>query len=250
MAAVLVTGGTGVLGTYLADRLASRGHEVRALSRRAPQSMHPKVSYLRGNVLTGDGLDDAVTGVDTVIHAATSFRRRARETELRGTENTLAAAKSADAHFIYMSIVGTDRNSLGYYKAKLEAERIVEASGSNWTIQRATQFHELIDTFLGLPVFPVTRNMSFQCVDAGDVSERLVQLVDNGPTGRAEDFGGPEVVPIRELAAARTRIAGRKSRLVPMPVKGFFEDFDRGAHLCPDQARGTRTWQQWLQDHS
>ena len=79
------------------------------------------------------------------------------------------------------------------------------------------------------------------------MSERLADLVEAGPGGRVEDFGGPAVVPLRALAAARRRITGSGTVLVPFPAVGIFGDFDRGRHLCPDHAHGRVTWEEWLQ---
>jgi uncharacterized protein YbjT (DUF2867 family) len=171
-----------------------------------------------------------------------------RAVELEGTANVVTVAAEVSAHVIYVSIVGVDTMSFAYYRAKRDAERLVEAGSAPWTIQRATQFHDLLDRFLGWRVFPATRHMSFQPVDVGEVSERLAELVEAGPTGRAEDFGGPAVVPLRELAAVRRRIAGSAAWLLPVPPVGLLAGFDQGRHLCPDHARGRLTWEQWLRE--
>lgn len=249
MATVLVTGGTGSLGSQLVPRLVARGHTVRSFSRHGQPagagSAPDGVSSTRGDVRSGAGLSEASAGVDTIIHAVTS-PRLSRAVELEGTAHVTAAAQKAGAHLIYMSIVGVDRMGYAYYRAKHDAERVVESGGARWTIQRATQFHELLDRFLGWKIFPVTENLSFQPVDTGDVSERLADLVDAGPSGRAEDFGGPEVVPLRQLAAARRSVKRRPAILVPVPAVGPLRGFDEGRHLTPDHAEGRVTWEEWL----
>jgi nucleoside-diphosphate-sugar epimerase len=168
------------------------------------------------------GLLEAVTGVQAVIHAATSPFRRAKATEVGGTRRVLHAAESAGAHLVYPSIVGVDQISATYYQAKWLAEQLVE-SGGRWTIQRATQFHPMIDRMLSHRLFPVTRHLAFQPVDAGELAERLIDLVEAGPAGRAEDFGGPKVLSLRAM--------------------------DAGRHLCLSQASRRVTWQTWLTDH-
>jgi uncharacterized protein YbjT (DUF2867 family) len=246
VAAVLVTGGTGTLGSVLLPRLAARGHEVRSLSRHRPAAP-PAVGlvHVLGDVRTGSGLSEAMAGVDAVVHAVTS-PRLSRAVEVEGTANVVAAAATVGAHLVYISIVGVDRMTYSYYRAKRDAEEIVASGDAPWTIQRATQFHDLIDRFLGWRVFPVTKNLSFQPVDTGDVSERLADLVDAGPSGRAEDFGGPTVVALRELADSRRRITGGRTLLVPVPPVGPFRDFENGRHLCPDHAAGHLGWEEWL----
>lgn len=245
MARVLVTGGTGMLGRRLVPLLVERGHEVRVFARRVA-SVADGAELMRGDVRTGQGLGPAVQDVDTVVHAATNPRRGVRKTEVLGTRNVLEAIERSGAHLVYVSIVGVDRHRFPYYKAKWEAERVVESSGVPSTIQRATQFHDLVDMFLSYPLFIKTPHLAFQVVDAGDVAARLADLVETGPGGRAPDFGGPDVLGIRELAASRREITGKRARLLPVPRVGPIRDFDNGYHLCPDQRTGRLTWQEWL----
>jgi uncharacterized protein YbjT (DUF2867 family) len=245
LAEILVTGGTGSLGRRLAPVLIERGHRLRLLSRH-PERGSSGAETVRGDVLTGEGLRDAVAGMDTVIHAATSSRRGVRETEIVGTRNVVDAIGSSETHLIYVSIVGIDRHRLRYYRAKLEAERMIAASDLRWTIQRATQFHDLLEMLLGYPVFVSTPNMSFQPVDPGEVSVRLADLAEAEPAGRAPDFGGPEIRRIKDLARTRREITGRRARLVPLPRVGPVADFDRGLQLAPEHREGRITWEEWL----
>src|SRR5437660_4960243 len=171
MARVLVTGGTGTLGRHLVPCLLGRGHEVRVLSRQSSPRLPAGATAARGDVRTGQDLAAAVADVDTVVHAATSVQRAARRTEVDGTRHVLDALRASHGHFVYVSIVGVDRHRFPYYTMKLPAERVVESSGSRWTIQRDTQSHDLLDRFLGMRVFPTTPHLAFQLVAAGDVSE-------------------------------------------------------------------------------
>jgi len=246
MAKVLVTGGTGMLGRQLVPRLVHRGHEVRVMSRKPAAHLPEEASWVQGDVLDPDGIRTAVSGMDVVVHAASSPARKARRTEVDGTAHVVDALRGTGAHLIYVSIVGVDHHRFPYYRAKLAAEGVVESSPATWTIQRATQFHDLIDLFLGYPVLPVTRNMRFQPVDTGEVADRLADLVEAGGSGHAPDFGGPEILAIRELAEIRRRETGRRARLVRLPALGFVRDFDDGRHLCPDHRSGRRTWLEWL----
>jgi uncharacterized protein YbjT (DUF2867 family) len=250
MAKVLVTGGTGTLGRQLVARLVERDHEVLALSRKRPKHDLHRAQWIHGNVLDATRLEVAAAGVDVIVHAASSPSRRARRTEEEGTANAVAAARTHGAHLIYVSIVGVDAHRFPYYRAKWAAEQIIERSDVAWTIQRATQFFDLIEQFLRFRVFPATRKMRFQPIDTGEVADRIADLVDAGPTGRAPDVGGPEVVSLRELAAIRKRVTGRRAILIPTPPVGFLEDFDLGRHLCPAQRVGRRSWEEWLRRSS
>jgi uncharacterized protein YbjT (DUF2867 family) len=203
---------------------------------------------VQGDVRLGDGLDRALDGVHVVVHAASSPRRRVRETELEGTRHVLNAAQRTGCHVIYVSIVGVDRSRFPYYRAKLAAEQLVERHNGPWTIQRATQFHDLLDQMLGAPVFIRTPHLAFQPVDSRDVASRLTDLVTGGPAGHAADVGGPAVMHIQELARVRRSVTGSAARLVPVPPLWLLRDFDRGHHLCPDQQSGVITWEQWLRE--
>jgi uncharacterized protein YbjT (DUF2867 family) len=248
MVSILVTGGTGMLGSHLVPLLVARVHQVRVLSRHATLAAAScGATAAVGDVRMGAGLHEAVAGIDTVIHAATNVRRRAEATEVNGTRHVLEAATNAGVrHVIYMSIVGVDRHRFPYYKSKWAAEQIVEAAPVAWTIQRATQFHDLIDRFMGLRIFPATRSMAFQPIDVSEVSERLAGLVDEGPAGRVPDLGGPEILPVRVLSDIRLRVTGARTVVLPVPRLGFLRDFDDGVHLAPDNRYGRTTWRDWL----
>ncbi|MGK3202210.1 SDR family oxidoreductase [Amycolatopsis sp. MEPSY49] len=241
---ILVTGGTGQLGSAVVARLRAAGEEVRVLSRK------PGPEVVRGDLRTGRGIDSAVAGVDVVVHCATDFRR---ETALARTL-VEAARWAGGPHLVYVSIVGVDRVPLGYYRAKHETEELIASSGLPYTIQRATQFHGLVRTLLAgairLPVVPVPR-MSFQPVDVRDVARRLTALAQGDPAGRAPDFGGPEILTATELAQAVGAASGRVRRIVPLTVPGeTFRAYADGGHLAPEHREGEITFREYLTEHA
>src|SRR4028118_686205 len=86
---ILVTGGTGSLGRRVVDRLRGPGYEVRTLSRSARDA-----GVVRGDLQTGEGLAQALEGVDVLIHCASS-PRKTRQTDVEGTGRLLGAAGRA-----------------------------------------------------------------------------------------------------------------------------------------------------------
>ncbi len=242
----LVTGGTGSLGRRVVDRLRDAGREVRVISRSG------RPGTVRGDLLTGEGLEQAAEGVGTVVHCASS-PRKTRQIDVEGTDRLLrAAARAGVSHFVFISIVGVDRNPyFPYYRMKLEVERIIERSPVPWTILRATQFHEFvlrIIKFLDrLPVMMMPKGFLLQPIDIGEVADRLVELALSEPVGRAPDIGGPEVRTAAELARAYFKAAGRSRRVVEVPLPGkMARAWREGAQLCPDQRYGRIRWEEFL----
>jgi len=247
VAVVLVTGGTGVLGSRVASRLVGRGHDVRVLSRReAPEVVDGAVA-VQGDVRTGDGLADAVAGADVVVHSASNPRWRPRATEVDGTRNLLDAAGGARPHLIYVSIVGVDRIPFSYYRAKLAAEEIVAAGPLPWTIQRATQFHYLPFEFLVAGRGVVPRGARSQLIDSSEVADRLADQAEGEPAGRAPDMGGPEVLSVKDIVRIHHEVTGRRLRVLEVrPVGKSMRGFAEGHNLCPDHAVGTITFEEYL----
>ncbi len=195
---VLVTGGTGTLGRPLVRRLVEDGHAVRLLSRKArplggAAAKVPKsVEWCVGDLVEGVGLDAALDGATAVVHCASDPRRS--NADITAGRNLVEAARRA-GHLVYVSIVGVDRVPLGYYRTKLAVEGEIAGSPVPWSILRATQFHDLLKMIIGgvakVPVMPLPSGVSFQPVEVDEVAERLVGLVDAGPSRRVPDFGGP-----------------------------------------------------------
>ncbi|GAA2748978.1 SDR family oxidoreductase [Kitasatospora cinereorecta] len=243
---ILVTGGTGTLGRALVELLLAQGRPVRVLSRSAHTP--GEHGWAVGDLVTGRGVDGAVAGVGAVVHCATTNGRR----DLQATQRLVAAAGRAGvAHLVYVSIVGVDRVPLGYYRTKLAAERVVEESGLGWTVLRATQFHDLLLRILGAlsrpPVLLLPAGLRFQPVDVRDVAGRLAELLAAGPSGRAADFGGPEVRAFDDLARSFLAARGLRRPVVRVPLAGAtYRAYRAGGHLVPDRAAGRITFEQAL----
>jgi uncharacterized protein YbjT (DUF2867 family) len=255
MATILVTGGTGDLGSKLVERFVAKGETVRVLSRK-PRPEGVAVEWVEGDMETGAGLGEAVAGVDLVMHCATGGGTRAKA-DAAGTRNLLAACKEAGtAHFFYISIVGIEKIPLGYYKAKLECERLIEESGVPWSNLRATQFHTLIDGFLRIfsrvpLILPVPKSFKFQPIETGELADRMVADVAKGPVGRLPDIGGPEVLTFGEIARSWLEARGQRRPIVNLPLMGkVAKGFKEGYNCTPEHAAGQITWGEWLERRS
>ncbi|GAA4003236.1 NAD(P)H-binding protein [Allokutzneria multivorans] len=232
---ILVTGGTGTLGRAVVAHLRETGHQPLVMSRR------PGPDHVVADLLTGDGVDAALDGVDVVINCATT---------LSGKKDVIATRTLVDAvrragcrHLVHVSIVGIDRIRFGYYNGKLASEELVRAVPH--TILRATQFHDLLrKIFSVLAKLPVVfvPDVRFQPVDVRDVAVRLVELAMGPPLGRAADFGGPEVRDAVDLARSHF---GGKRRIVPIRLPGkAFRALREGFNLTPEHADGKITFEE------
>ncbi|SCL38072.1 Uncharacterized conserved protein YbjT, contains NAD(P)-binding and DUF2867 domains [Micromonospora rhizosphaerae] len=253
----LVTGGTGTLGRLVVPLLRDSGCQVRVLSRRGHES-RDGVEFMIGDLATGEGLDAAVDGVETIVHCAGS----SRGDEDKARNLVRAASRAGDPHLVYISVVGADRTPVvsgldramfGYFASKRAAEEIVADSGLPWTTLRATQFHDLVlmvvTQMAKLPVIPVLAGVRFQPVDAGEVAARMVELSLGKPAGLVPDIAGPRVYRMDELVRGYLRAIHRRRLIMPvrLPGKGA-RALRAGANLAPEPAVGHRTWEDFLAD--
>ena len=115
---VLVTGGTGFIGSYIIKNLIEKGYTVRAIRRSdkfpfyIPPEVLNKVQWIDGNILDIISLNDAIKGVDAVIHSAAivSFskkeRRQMYKVNVEGTANVVnAAVENKVNRFLHISSV-------------------------------------------------------------------------------------------------------------------------------------------------
>jgi uncharacterized protein YbjT (DUF2867 family) len=244
---ILVTGGTGTLGRLVTPLLHDAGHSVRVLSRRGGPAGNG-VEHVTADLLTARDLDAALAGVGTVVHLAGGPKG-----DDRATANLVQAAQQAEVrHLVYISVIGADRVPLGYFRAKLGAERAIAGAGLPWTTLRAAQFHDLVLTMAQkmakLPVIPIPGGLRFQPVDARDVAARLGDLALDAPAGLVGDLAGPEVYPMAELMRGYLRAVGKRRPLLPVRMPGKIgRAYRAGDNLTLSGAyAGARTWEAFL----
>jgi uncharacterized protein YbjT (DUF2867 family) len=252
---ILVTGGTGTLGKLVVPRLVETGSTVRVLTRTARPAEQSGITYLVGDLETGDGVDAAMVGVATVVHCAGS----SKGDDVKARRLVDAAKRSGVQHIVYISVVGADRipmvgridrAAFGYFGAKREAERIISSSGIPWTTLRATQFHDLalttVEQMCKMPVVP-TPSFHFQPVDASEVADRLVELALGEPAGLVPDLAGPTAYSMKDLVRSYLKASGKHRMLVPMWMPGHAAKAVRGgANLALDRGVGKGAWEAFL----
>jgi uncharacterized protein YbjT (DUF2867 family) len=261
---VLVLGGTGHLGSDVVEHLLRLGRHVRVLARRPGSDA--RVSWFRGDLSTGEGLDAAFSGVKHVIHAATNspiarrggltlrdLRSSPEDVDIHGTRYALEAAeRQCVERFLFVSIVGLEDSKLPYSRVKLAGERLVRASRIPWSVVKTTPFFYLVERLLeGLhrwPFWPLPRS-PFQPVDTRDVAGYLVDCLDGDRHGLLAPMGGPDVTSYAAMARAHLAVRGRHKPIIDVPLP---EHWARSAGLVTlnDGVKGVRTWQRWLEERT
>jgi uncharacterized protein YbjT (DUF2867 family) len=257
MGRMLVTGGTGTLGSHVVPLLVAAGQDVRVLSRKAGATVAADgVELVAGDLATGEGIAEALAGADVVVHLAGG------QSGDDATTATLvdAASEAGTPHLVYISVVGAgevpirsrfERAAFGYFADKRAAELLVERSGLPWTTLRATQFHDFVHGFAQavskLPVVPIPSDWKVQPVAAQEVAARLVELALGEPAGRVPDMAGPEIRPLRDFMRSYLDATGKRRMMLPVRLPGrAARAYAAGANLAPDRAVGKQTWDEFL----
>jgi uncharacterized protein YbjT (DUF2867 family) len=135
---IAVAGATGRVGRHVVDLLEARGHDVVPMSRSTGVDL-----------VTGEGLADALSGVEVVVDAATGNSPDKDEATAffsAATRNLQEAAGRAGVkRIVLVSIIGCDRFSGGYNAAKFAHEQAMLAGPVPARILRAAQFHEFVE---------------------------------------------------------------------------------------------------------
>jgi uncharacterized protein YbjT (DUF2867 family) len=197
---IAVTGATGRLGTPLAEILRQRGHEVVEIARS------------RGvDVISGEGIDAALGGVETIIDAATGpspDQEQATEFFTTSARNLQrAGAEAGVKRIVLVSIIGIDQFEGGYNMAKLAQERAMLEGPVPVRIVRAAQFHEFVGELIGwMTQDGVARlpEMKTQLVAARVVAEALADAAEEPEiqSGTTSEVAGPRAERLADAAAA------------------------------------------------
>jgi uncharacterized protein YbjT (DUF2867 family) len=246
---VLVTGGTGVLGREVVSRLLEKGYTVRIMSR-SPRRGTANVEWAQAQLLTGEGLSEALQGVDVIVHAATD--RRLGKTDVEMTRLLLEKAKEAGVgYFLFISIVGVDKTSFSYHQIKVACEEMARNSGIPSASLRFAQFYELIDllhhvlTRLPIGFFPM--DLKLQPMDVGEAADQVVRVVGERPLGLLPDVAGPEVLIGKEMLREWKQARGSHKLVLHLPIPGKLPAaFRNGLLISPNARVGKLTWAQWL----
>jgi uncharacterized protein YbjT (DUF2867 family) len=242
---IVVIGGSGLIGSKLVNMLRECGQEVVAAS--------PNTGV---NTLTGEGLADVLKGADVVVDVANSpsFEDKAvMDFFVTSSRNLLAAEAAAGVkHHVALSIVGTQRVAdSGYLRAKAAQENLIKASSIPYTIVESTQFFEFVERIAkGSEVDGVYRLSPalMQPIAAVDVVAALTEVVLSAPANGTIEIGGPEAIPLDELAREFLSARGDPHPIVADAQARYFGAVlnDKSLIPGPNARLSNKTYGDWL----
>jgi len=255
---IAVVGATGRVGSHVVKVLGNVGHEVVPISRSHGVDL-----------VTGAGLAAALSGVDTIVDAAsgaTPDRDEATRFFVTGAHHLLEAGERAGVRkIVSVSIIGCDRFSGegtsgggfgGYYAAKTAQERALLDGPIPVQILRAAQFHEFVEQLLAwgtrgdVAYVPAMRT---QLVAARSVAEALAGLA-MAPGTDMPATGIPEIAgPRPERLVEQVRLLAAR-RGGPATVEEVSDPGDPDGHLLagdgllpgPHATLAGPTFEQWV----
>ena len=243
---IAVAGATGRLGRHVSEVLAERGHEIVAISRATGV-----------DIITGAGLDAALTGVEVIIDAATGLspeQRPATEFFVTAAHNLQEAGVRARVRrAVVVSIINIDKSAAGYGLAKIAHENAWRSGPIPVRIVRAAQFHEFVAQLLEWGTqgeVAYIPEMRTQIVSARTVAEVVADVATPaGDPAQIVQIAGPREEDLGQLAAM---LAARRG--MPVKVQAVRNPADPDADMQatggllpgPGARLAGPTFQEWL----
>lgn len=240
---VALVGGSGFVGTHLAQALLARGCRLRIASRRPERAFKLKplgnlgqVQFARVDVTRPDSLGPVLAGAEAVVNLVGAFDGNLDAVQGTGAGAVAAAASAAGAGaFVHMSAIGADaEGATAYARTKAAGEAAVLAAFPKATVLRPSVLFgpddKFVNLFAGLiatlPVLPVFGpDKVLQALHVDDAAEAVARALADpaGHGGKRYELGGPELLTMLGLHKAIAKAQGRERLFVPLP------DFASGA---------------------
>ncbi len=254
---VLVTGGTGFVGTHVCRALIARGFLPRLLVRtgsegKIPEDVRKACRVTPGDVANREAVEYAAQGTMAIVHLVGIIREfperdiTFERLHVSATRNVVEAARHWEiSRFVHMSALGARPGGpTGYFDSKGRAEEYVRQSGLSWTIFRPSVIFGPGDQFLNVlagvlrkaPFVPVPGDGSYrlQPVFVGDVAKGFADAVMRPDLeGKIFEAGGPQRLSYNELLDEVAASVGRRARKVHIPLSilrpavRFMERFEK-----------------------
>jgi uncharacterized protein YbjT (DUF2867 family) len=260
---VTVFGGSGFLGRNVVRALAKRDYRIRVAVRRPelaghlqPQGRVGQIHAVQANLRYPASVEAAMRDTQVAINLVGILAESGAQTfnavQTAGAETVAKAAAGVGARMVHVSAIGADEKSASAYaRAKAAGEQAVLGALPSATIMRPSVMFGPEDQFTNrfaalarmLPVLPLAGcDTKMQPVYVGDVATAIADAVDGrAREGATYEFGGPEVLSLREIIGIILDLIDRKRMLLSLPfglarLQAAFLQFAPGAlKLTPDQ---------------
>jgi len=242
---ITIVGGSGFIGRHLVGRLAAKGYRIRLAVRdteRAAALMTQgdvgQVVGMQTNIRNKESVERAVAGADIVINLVGLLYQAGSQSfnsvHLDGAATVAAAAKAAGAsHMIQMSALGASASSEAMYaRTKAGGEEAVLREFEGATILRPSVVFGADDDFTNqfaaltalAPALPLLNGgaTQMQPVWVEDLVEAIVTIIETPDAqGKIYEFGGPDVLSLKEIIEAILTVTGRSCMILPAPEAGM-----------------------------
>ena len=234
---IVLVGGSGFIGTHVAQELLAQGARLRVVSRSPERAFRLKplgnlgqVQFARGDLARPRSLAPALAGAWGVVNLVGVFSGDLNRLHVSGPGELAALARAAGASaFVQISAIGADADSpVDYARTKAEGEAAVRAGFPAASVLRPSvvfgpddnfinQFARLIGLLPAMPVFGPEAKLQPVFVD--DVAAAVTAaLADPGKFGgKTFELGGPEVVTMLDLNRRIAAAQGRSRLFAPLP---------------------------------
>jgi len=248
---ILVTGATGQQGGAVARALLSRGHRVKALTRKPDSDAARQLAAAGAEVVAGDLADAAsivraAKDVDTMFLMGNSYEAGLEEETRQGILAADAAKAAGIGHLIYSSVADADKQTgIPHFESKYLVEQHVRQLGIPHTISAPVAFMENAIApwstgalSQGTLAFAMPPKRVLQLVALADIGAFVAALAERREQvfGKRYDFAGDELSG-EEQAKILTKAIGRPIRYQEIPIAAarqqsedaalMFEWFDR-----------------------
>ena len=264
---ITLIGGSGFLAKFCISELLKDGHKVVAVCRNPHlagnlRMMGPldQLDISSGNIASKDSLEQLIRNSDVVINLVGILHENVRNQTFKnchelGPKNIAELAKKYDIQrLIHFSSIGANIDSESkYQKSKGLGEKYILENFPNSTIIRPSIVFGPGDGFFSvqaklvkiLPIIPLFGggNNCFQCVYVKDLAQGLCKIIKSEETkGKIFEFGGPDILSMKEIYKLIIDTLDVKRFLLPMPISvaatmGFFMQYLPSPIITYDQVK-------------
>ncbi|RPF72767.1 complex I NDUFA9 subunit family protein [Aurantiacibacter spongiae] len=234
---VVLIGGSGFIGTHVAQDLLERGARVRIAAREPEKAFKLKplanlgqLQFARCDVTNASSIEACMRGADAAVYLVGTFGANQRIIQARGARDAArAAAEMGASRFVYVSAIGADAQSdTGYYATKGRGEDLVLEAFPDATIIRPSvvfgeeggmipMFADMIQVAPVLPVFGADSPMQPVWVD--DLAQAIGNALADPRThgGKVYEAAGPQRLTMLQINRMIAEGQDRNRTFLPVP---------------------------------